>query len=380
MRSLLGSVLLLAVAAHAQDPTPAEAAAKARELLRADDPAQRAWGAHWAVVSGDEELTPELLRAFVGLRGAEDRSRLTRRFIATALVDLRAEVPPAELGRLAREFPREALCIAVLDPKRYQGVLEEMLETELDGNAWTAAVELLLPNDSTALTAHLLRELETRLIVRVIDPDGQYSVGASSMAFHADEAIEVPGDYPPLLAVSLAQPIDGTSPLVVGIERVCVQRTEVAPGTSAKLRHLQRGPVAQRLKHYVYLRHLASRDVPGFVEHSGHVVAWEDVESYLGELDALRAGKVEAWKAALDDLVAEHHLDPAVAAQLPPRISWVIEDVRTKKDPALPPPPAVMGEQVRIGSIYWHVDYDAALALARERKKPLLLHFGENPG
>lgn len=372
--------MLLAVAASAQDPTPAEAAAKAREVLRSDDPAQRAWGAHWAVVSGDEELTPELLRAFVGLRGADDRSRLARRAIATALIDLRAEVPAAELERLAREFPREALCIAARDPERYQSVLEGMLEIDLDGNAWTAVVELLLPADSSALTAHLLRGLETRVIVRVIDPDGDFSVGASSMAFHAVEAIEVPGDYPPLVAVSLAQHIDGVRPLVAGIERVCVQRTAMAPGTSGDLRHLQRGPVAQRLQHYVYLRHLLSRDVPGFVEHSGHVVAWKDVESYLAELDALRAGRIGAWKSAIDDLVVEHRLDPAVAAKLPPRVRFVIEDARTKTEPTLPPPPAVSGEQVRIGSIYWQTDYDAAVALAQEQKRPLLLHFGEDPG
>lgn len=37
-------------------------------------------------------------------------------------------------------------------------------------------------------------------------------------------------------------------------------------------------------------------------------------------------------------------------------------------------------ERVRIGDIQWYVDYDAALAIAREQDKALWVHFGENPG
>jgi hypothetical protein len=38
------------------------------------------------------------------------------------------------------------------------------------------------------------------------------------------------------------------------------------------------------------------------------------------------------------------------------------------------------GEQVRIGAIDWYVDYAAALEVARERDRPLWVHFGEHPG
>ena len=37
-------------------------------------------------------------------------------------------------------------------------------------------------------------------------------------------------------------------------------------------------------------------------------------------------------------------------------------------------------KQVKIGGIEWYVDYDAALKVAKEKKKPIWLHFGENPG
>ena len=37
-------------------------------------------------------------------------------------------------------------------------------------------------------------------------------------------------------------------------------------------------------------------------------------------------------------------------------------------------------KQVQIGSIHWYVDYEAALAVAREQDKALWVHFGENPG
>ena len=35
---------------------------------------------------------------------------------------------------------------------------------------------------------------------------------------------------------------------------------------------------------------------------------------------------------------------------------------------------------VRIGSIDWYVNYDDALANAKQTNRPVWLHFGENPG
>jgi hypothetical protein len=36
--------------------------------------------------------------------------------------------------------------------------------------------------------------------------------------------------------------------------------------------------------------------------------------------------------------------------------------------------------RVQIGLIDWYTDYDAAQAIAAREHKPLLVHFGENPG
>lgn len=37
-------------------------------------------------------------------------------------------------------------------------------------------------------------------------------------------------------------------------------------------------------------------------------------------------------------------------------------------------------KQVKIGGIQWYVNYDAAQKIAKEKNKPMWLHFGENPG
>jgi len=37
-------------------------------------------------------------------------------------------------------------------------------------------------------------------------------------------------------------------------------------------------------------------------------------------------------------------------------------------------------DQVRIGGVMWHVDYDVAVDIARKQDKSLWVHFGENPG
>lgn len=52
-------------------------------------------------------------------------------------------------------------------------------------------------------------------------------------------------------------------------------------------------------------------------------------------------------------------------------------DVTTTPDPGTP---GAGAEQVRIGSVAWYVDYEAAVAAAREADKPLWVHFGEDPG
>ena len=40
----------------------------------------------------------------------------------------------------------------------------------------------------------------------------------------------------------------------------------------------------------------------------------------------------------------------------------------------------VDASQVTIGNIAWYVNYDAALKTAKQKNKPIWLHFGENPG
>ena len=43
-------------------------------------------------------------------------------------------------------------------------------------------------------------------------------------------------------------------------------------------------------------------------------------------------------------------------------------------------PLSTNAETVRIGSIDWYVNYDDALADAKQTNRPVWLHFGENPG
>jgi len=121
-------------------------------------------------------------------------------------------------------------------------------------------------------------------------------------------------------------------------------------------------------------------DAPNFAEHSGHLVTWTDADAFQKTIDELRKNRAEAWKAAIADLVASELLDAAVAERLPPVIRIELQDARAKPSPTLPPVPSPTGGQVRIGRIYWHTSYDDARALARRENKPLLLHFGENPG
>ena len=51
---------------------------------------------------------------------------------------------------------------------------------------------------------------------------------------------------------------------------------------------------------------------------------------------------------------------------------------------AAAPEPAALDSaanaKVQIGAIHWYVDYEAAVAVAREQDRALWVHFGETPG
>jgi hypothetical protein len=53
---------------------------------------------------------------------------------------------------------------------------------------------------------------------------------------------------------------------------------------------------------------------------------------------------------------------------------------RTESHPSESRSSGSVAERVTIGDVTWYVDYDAALAIAREQDKALWVHFGENPG
>jgi hypothetical protein len=61
---------------------------------------------------------------------------------------------------------------------------------------------------------------------------------------------------------------------------------------------------------------------------------------------------------------------------------WLPAGCRSDPEPKAPPV-ARASENIasaEIGRIRWYLDYDKALAIARETDKPLWVHFGEHPG
>ena len=60
-------------------------------------------------------------------------------------------------------------------------------------------------------------------------------------------------------------------------------------------------------------------------------------------------------------------------------LSGVLALLACRAEPS-PAGPLEASPTVQIGEITWHVDVDAALAVARAQDKALWMHFGENPG
>jgi len=72
---------------------------------------------------------------------------------------------------------------------------------------------------------------------------------------------------------------------------------------------------------------------------------------------------------------------PPVAATAVAAAAVLLSLATCRVDGGEPEPTnAADARQVAIGEVRWYVDYDAAVAVAREEDKPLWVHFGENPG
>ena len=85
-----------------------------------------------------------------------------------------------------------------------------------------------------------------------------------------------------------------------------------------------------------------------------------------------------AWRRLRAAAVDADLLSEDAAGALPPQVAVTVHDRRKNKTelPELPPG----ATRLRIGDIHWHDSYDDAVEVARREGKPLLLHFGENPG
>ena len=324
----------LVVGVPAQDPpdsVPGLSDKQIGRLLRHARPEMRAWGAHYAARSAQESWTPLLLAAWARLGDASDEaSRLERRILATALVEIRADVPAPEILRLA-EFQRaEALWLAARDPERYQSVLEAMLDHDLNALEWTVVCTLLARRRSPRLAPALVRSLEFSTAVQVVDrPTGRASrrdLRRVSEVSH--DGVAVPQSFPPVCVYRLSSGrVRGWEQVVLGPYPVFLRKSVVHPGRTLARRVEPVSPwqPERRLR---FLESIVEGDVASFQVFTRHEVFWTNARALESAIASERARLSDVWRDLIATMARAGVVTSAEAARLKPRIRIEMEDRR----------------------------------------------------
>jgi len=382
MRSALYSLAIL-TAATAQEAPP-DHAARARELLKAPSAQQRAWGGWHATQSGVESLTPQLLRAFAEIEKETSRDyRLAQLAILDGLIALKANVPSPELGRIAAKHTGIALILIAHKPDDHEQLLATMLKQKSHNIHGAAIRNLLLSMRSKTLAPHLLDSLRLKLVLIVTDGPLLLRGSGSGSSGIGCGSFRVPEDFPPITLHKLeSRAGDGCQLLIDGPYPVYHERETCAPGKAigaSRSFKLWSDANEQQLHYLSALLDIPHRELELSREMSRSVTYRKT--GYLADAIAERESVHDRFHTIVADLVQANLLDPALERSFRLDLSVEINDERANKQTPLPRlPPRNIPGMVVIGDIAWHQDLAAARAEARRKGKPLLMHFGEDPG
>jgi len=378
------------------------------KLLASDAYPVKAWGAY---IAGRHDLKAAAPRVRTLLRPLPDKAPKEAMFVhyaaLDALIRLEAEVPPAELLALPDRFRTHAYLILMRKPEKNRAALLDLIRPSgVSRPLWLAVAKYLAPMKEPGLAAVLLGKFRLKIGISVLHDhsDGSWSA-MDPKRERTHGRFSVPPGYPPTTLYHLKEQSFGDFKMVgyelaaSGELSVYICRRVVQPGKTAgffdsvlSLDHSQALIHILAQMSGMSFKALARKALKTLLTQRTKRILWSDPETFKADVAAIRKSAREDFMNFARIFQAKGLLTEEDARGHTPIFEIKVSDFRKDKTQALPPiPPAeaeaappskkrhVQGE-VRIGDIYWFGDYDRAVRVARKEGKPLLRHFGENPG
>lgn len=307
--------------------------------LRSTEAIDVAWAAHEAGSRRLERTVPALLDVLES--PPEDAERgLALEHALDALILLGAELEPRHISHIDRDdrVQRTALLVlAARSPARFEPVLIDLLDREPKGIDFHAVVSLLSEIRSRSVAARLLRRLESKLSVTVLDPmtlvgymvSGCGGFGLSGRSSHASS-------WPPAFDYDLVftdLPWDDELPRTHSFELVSVPRPIVARRRARSPRRVHSGRApsqADLVLHLVHLAGLPAGSVKIPAEHRVNV-SFESAAQVRAFVESERNAIVAEHERLRQTLATQALLDRAQWHETSLKLEVEVEDGRSDK-------------------------------------------------
>jgi hypothetical protein len=232
---LISTIAIGALIAQGQTLPPGNPFPSEDEIegwLHSGDARMEAWGAHYAVISHNENMVPDLL-ALTSQWQTCDKSPCQREVMATvldALIQLNGQVPPDALRNLAPDFPSYvAILLARLPTEESSDLVLGLYNSPPERGEVLQYVSagLLAKHPPYGFAAGLLASINVHVTVVVV-PQG--STGSGYSGFGCEEPGGVgppPPDWPSTGVYTLSnRRSDKTSMVIDGVDPLYSVRTE----------------------------------------------------------------------------------------------------------------------------------------------------------
>jgi len=328
------------------------------DRLRSDAPGEQAWGAYLAGRNDVADAIPRLVDLIRTVPGPKEKERcLVVRAAFDALIRLKASVPPKLLEpHLTSRFQVQALILLAsqqrVDPELLLR-LYDRYATEMMGTTGIAFGNLLARERVPGFAPRLLRHVEMKLVVTVVDEGWSGSGGGRRIGGRSgDGRLDVPEGFPPTVfyhltdrerpgAVMLA---DGPRP----VRWYRIERTGRKLGFGSSSSAVDRKELIRE-----WLARLIGVEVKdlGIPEHSSRSLRFADAEACAADIAAFRDKLLSRYWKLVAALVEKNLLSLAEARALRPSVALTVKDERkdkTTKLPAIPEPqkrPKLPGEE-----------------------------------
>ncbi|MGE3172141.1 MAG: hypothetical protein AB7O97_05895 [Planctomycetota bacterium] len=316
-----------------------------RSRLRSPEPATVAWGAWIAGSFGIEAAAPRLRALLAAIDGRDLESRLVRLHLLDALVRLGVEVPAEEvLPHCTDQGLEPGLVLLARVAGAAERELWELWRTHGRGRgfalAWIATGNMLAHQRAAGFAAHLWRETEFTLELRVFAADQEPTlggVGAAVSAGATDGRMQVPAAFPPTPRYRLVEAAEPGDVLLAPGAQPIHWRRDVREDRELGIGRRNHGRQRARLQ-LGWLSQMAGCDLQarGLQLRTSHELRFVDAESFCVEARAVLTEHRARFDRVALLLRERGALTDAELEGLPSPLTVEVHDLRS--DPSTPLP------------------------------------------